>query len=80
VPYRVVARRSHPASRSTAGAFGGTGIPAVDGAPGALFRPLRDAPPITVQMIWRRHDPHPATHAAVALVTELYRPPSRKPV
>jgi DNA-binding transcriptional LysR family regulator len=46
---------------------------------GVVFRPLRDAPPITVQMIWRRHDPHPSTHAAVALLTELYRPPSRKP-
>ncbi|HEV3290070.1 MAG TPA: LysR family transcriptional regulator, partial [Streptosporangiaceae bacterium] len=33
---------------------------------GVVFRPLRDAPPITVQMIWRRHDPHPSTHAAVA--------------
>jgi DNA-binding transcriptional LysR family regulator len=39
---------------------------------GVVFRPLRDAPPITVQMIWRRHDPHPSTHAAVALATELY--------
>jgi DNA-binding transcriptional LysR family regulator len=46
---------------------------------GVVFRPLRDAPPITVQMIWRRHDPHPSTHAAVALLTELYRRPSRKP-
>jgi hypothetical protein len=33
-----------------------------------------------VQMIWRRHDPHPSTHAAVALLTELYRPQPRKPV
>jgi DNA-binding transcriptional LysR family regulator len=41
---------------------------------GVVFRPLRDAPPIPVQMIWRRHDPHPSTHAAVALLTELYRP------
>ena len=39
---------------------------------GVVFRPLRDAPPITVFMIWRRHDPHPATPAAVALLTELY--------
>jgi DNA-binding transcriptional LysR family regulator len=39
---------------------------------GVVFRPLRDAPPITVTMIWRRHDPHPATQAAVALLTELY--------
>ncbi len=43
---------------------------------GVVFRPLRDAPPIVVQMIWRRHDPHPSTHAAVALATELYRRPS----
>src|SRR5262249_53800940 len=27
---------------------------------GVVFRPLRDAPPIAVQMIWRRHDPHPS--------------------
>jgi DNA-binding transcriptional LysR family regulator len=40
---------------------------------GVVFRPLRDAPPIIVQMIWRRHDPHPSTHAAIALLTELYR-------
>ena len=39
---------------------------------GVVFRPPRDAPPIAVQMIWRRHDPHPSTHAAVALLTELY--------
>ena len=42
---------------------------------GVVFRPLRDAPPIAVQMIWRRHDPHPSTHAAVAMLTELYRQP-----
>jgi DNA-binding transcriptional LysR family regulator len=41
---------------------------------GVVFRPLRDAPPIPVHLIWRRHDPHPATFAAVALLTELYRP------
>ena len=40
---------------------------------GIVFRPLRDAPLVTVQMIWRRHDPHPSTHAAVALLAELYR-------
>jgi DNA-binding transcriptional LysR family regulator len=43
---------------------------------GVVFRPLRDAPPIEVQVIWRRHDPHPSTHAAIALLTDLYRPPS----
>jgi DNA-binding transcriptional LysR family regulator len=40
---------------------------------GVVFRPLRDAPPVDVQMIWRRHDPHPSTHAAIALLAELYR-------
>jgi DNA-binding transcriptional LysR family regulator len=40
---------------------------------GVVFRPLRDAPPVDVHVIWRRHDPHPSTHAAVALLTELYR-------
>jgi DNA-binding transcriptional LysR family regulator len=39
---------------------------------GVVFRPLRDAPAIIVQMIWRRQDPHPSTHAAIALLTELY--------
>jgi DNA-binding transcriptional LysR family regulator len=43
---------------------------------GVIFRPLRDAPPIEVQVIWRRHDPHPSTHAAIALLTELYRRPA----
>ncbi|MFE0130248.1 LysR family transcriptional regulator [Streptomyces sp. NPDC059037] len=40
---------------------------------GVVFRPLRDAAPITVRLIWRRHDPLPATHAAVALLADLYR-------
>ena len=40
---------------------------------GIAFRPLRDASPVPVLLIWRRHDPHPATHAAVALLTDLYR-------
>jgi DNA-binding transcriptional LysR family regulator len=40
---------------------------------GVVFRPLRDAPPIAVHLFWRRHDPHPATFAAVALLTELYQ-------
>jgi DNA-binding transcriptional LysR family regulator len=41
--------------------------------PGVVFRPLRDAPPIDVRVAWHRADPHPATEAAVALLTELYR-------
>jgi DNA-binding transcriptional LysR family regulator len=40
---------------------------------GIVYRPLRDADPVAVQLIWRSHDPHPATHAAVALLTDLYR-------
>jgi len=39
---------------------------------GVVFRPPKYAPPIAVQVIWRRHDPHPSTHAAIALLTELY--------
>jgi DNA-binding transcriptional LysR family regulator len=39
---------------------------------GIAFRPLRDADPVPVWCIWRRRDPHPATHAAVALAAELY--------
>jgi DNA-binding transcriptional LysR family regulator len=42
---------------------------------GIVFRPLRDGPPITVRMIWRQHDPHPSTHAAIALLADLYRQP-----
>ncbi|HEY3879282.1 MAG TPA: hypothetical protein VGM12_11855 [Trebonia sp.] len=33
----------------------------------------RSAPLIDVRVTWRRHDPHPATGAAIALLTELYR-------
>ncbi|MCW7985759.1 LysR family transcriptional regulator [Streptomyces platensis subsp. clarensis] len=40
---------------------------------GIVFRRIRDAAPVAVHLIWRRHDPHPATHAAVALLTDLYR-------
>ena len=40
---------------------------------GIVFRPLHDAPLIAVRMIWRQHDPHPLTHAAIALLTDLYR-------
>jgi DNA-binding transcriptional LysR family regulator len=43
---------------------------------GIVYRRVRDAPPVPVHLIWRRHDPHPATHAAIALLTELYSPGS----
>ncbi len=39
---------------------------------GITYRPVRDATPVPVHLIWRRHDPHPATHAAAALLTDLY--------
>lgn len=40
---------------------------------GIAYRRVRDAPPVPVRLAWRGHDPHPATHAAVALLSELYR-------
>ena len=40
---------------------------------GIVYRRVRDAPPVPVNLVWRAHDPHPATHAAVALLGELYR-------
>lgn len=40
---------------------------------GIVYRPVRDAAPVPVHLIWRRHDPHPGTHAAVALLADLYR-------
>ncbi len=43
------------------------------GRDGIVYRPLRDAPRVPVQLVWRRHDPHPATHAAVALAMDLYQ-------
>ena len=39
---------------------------------GIVYRLVRDAPPVAVHLAWRRHDPHPATHAAIALATDLY--------
>jgi len=40
---------------------------------GVVYRPVRDAPPVDVHLIWNRQDPHPATEAAVALLTSLYQ-------
>ncbi|MEV0009896.1 LysR family transcriptional regulator [Streptomyces sp. NPDC047973] len=40
---------------------------------GITYRPLRDAEPVPVHLIWRTQDPHPATHTAIALATALYR-------
>lgn len=39
---------------------------------GITYRPARDASPVPVHLIRRRHDPHPATHAAAVLLTGLY--------
>jgi DNA-binding transcriptional LysR family regulator len=40
---------------------------------GVTYRPVRDAPPVDVHLIWRPKDPHPATQAAVDLLTTLYQ-------
>jgi len=45
--------------------------------PGVVYRPLRDAPPVPVRVVWWRDDAHPATSAAVGLLTSLFRHPSR---
>jgi DNA-binding transcriptional LysR family regulator len=41
--------------------------------PGVVYRPLRDAAPIAVRLVWWRDEAHPATAAAAGLLTELYR-------
>ena len=41
--------------------------------PGIVYRPLRDAPPVPVRLAWWRDDAHPATPAAVGLLTSLFR-------
>ncbi|KJK33883.1 LysR family transcriptional regulator [Streptomyces variegatus] len=46
---------------------------------GITYRPLRDTEPVPVHFIWRRQDPHPATHAAVALAIDLYQRNRRVP-
>jgi DNA-binding transcriptional LysR family regulator len=43
--------------------------------PGIAYRPLRDAPPVPVRLVWWRDDAHPATPAAVGLLTSLFRGP-----
>jgi DNA-binding transcriptional LysR family regulator len=40
---------------------------------GVVFRRLRGVPPVPVQLIWWRADPHPATPEVVGLLAELYR-------
>ncbi|MFE7111995.1 LysR family transcriptional regulator [Streptomyces sp. NPDC057575] len=46
---------------------------------GIVYRPLRNAAPVPVHLIWRRQAPHPATHAAVALAIDLYREHHQSP-
>lgn len=41
--------------------------------PGVAYRVVRDAVPITVQLVWWRDDPPPAASAAAELLSELYR-------
>ncbi|MDI3406511.1 LysR family transcriptional regulator [Streptomyces cavernicola] len=41
--------------------------------PGIVYRPVRDAEPVTVRLAWCRDDAHPATQAVVELLTSLYR-------
>ncbi|MFD7408182.1 LysR family transcriptional regulator [Streptomyces sp. NPDC059866] len=42
--------------------------------PGVVYRPVRDAEPVAVRLIWWRDDPHPATQAVIELLVALYRP------
>ncbi|RZB14624.1 LysR family transcriptional regulator [Streptomyces sp. F001] len=42
--------------------------------PGVVYRPVRDAEPVAVRLIWWRDDPHPATQAVIELLAALYRP------
>jgi DNA-binding transcriptional LysR family regulator len=41
--------------------------------PGIVYRPVKDAEPIAVRLTWWRDDQHPATQAAIELLTALYR-------
>jgi hypothetical protein len=41
--------------------------------PGVVYRPVRDAEPIAVRVVWWRDDPHPAAAAVIELVSALYR-------
>lgn len=41
--------------------------------PGIVYRPVRDAEPVAVRLVWWRDDPHPATHTVIELLTGLYR-------
>jgi DNA-binding transcriptional LysR family regulator len=40
--------------------------------PGIVYRPVRDAEPVSVRLAWWRGDAHPATQAVMELLTMLY--------
>lgn len=40
--------------------------------PGIVYRPVRDVEPVAVRLAWWRSDRHPATGAALELLTALY--------
>ncbi|MFC9941748.1 LysR family transcriptional regulator [Streptomyces pratensis] len=40
--------------------------------PGIVYRPVRDAEPIAVRLVWWRDGPPPSVHAAIELLTTLY--------
>ncbi|MGW4823358.1 LysR family transcriptional regulator [Streptomyces sp. NPDC004227] len=41
--------------------------------PGVAYRPVIDAEPIAVRLVWWRDDPHPVIQTAIELLTALYR-------
>ncbi|MFF0594996.1 LysR family transcriptional regulator [Streptomyces antibioticus] len=41
--------------------------------PGVVYRPVRDAEPVAVRLLWWRDDPHPAVQDVLELLTGLYR-------
>lgn len=46
---------------------------------GIAYRLLRDTDPVPVHLIWPQQSPHPATHAAVVLLSDLYREDAQGP-
>jgi len=40
--------------------------------PGVVYRLVKDAPPIVVELAWLRSEPHPLRHALAGLLSELY--------
>jgi len=40
---------------------------------GIVYRPIRDAEPLAVRLVWWRDDAHPATQAVIELLSGLYR-------